>query len=98
MMTMPPKPVTRNEFDKTCDEIKEVKALVWEIKDNHLKHLQSEVKKLTACSDDLDLKMDAIIGSQKTTDGKLSILLPFVYSILGISVLAGLATLFEKLF
>lgn len=92
------KSVTRTEFDQACDEIKEVKALVFEIKDNHLKHLQSEVKKLTTCSDELDLKMDAIIGSQKNTDGKLSILLPFVYSILGLSVLAGLATLFEKIF
>lgn len=92
---MPPRTsVTRNEFDKACDEIKEVKALVFEIKDNHLKHLQSEVDKLSTCSNDLDLKIDAIIGSQKTTDGKMSILIPLVSAIASISIIAWIAKLF----
>jgi hypothetical protein len=80
---MPPKPVTRAEHEALCsdvieakDEIKEVKALVFELRDNHLKHLQSDV--------------DCI-------KGKFQVLMPFIYAILSISVLAGLATLFEKL-
>ena len=47
---MPPKPVTRAEHEALCsdvteakDEIKEVKALTFELRDNHLKHLQIDV-------------------------------------------------------
>lgn len=81
---MPPKPVTRAEFNNACDEIREVKdeiketkAIVFELRDNHLKHLQSD--------------MDCI-------KGKFQILMPFIYAILTISVIAGLTTLFEKIF
>ena len=74
---MPTKFATKTEFNEACDEIKEVKALVFELKDNHLKHLQSD--------------MDCI-------KGKLQILMPFIYAILGVSVLAGLATLYERLY
>ena len=85
---MPPSYVTQEQHKDFCDKVEvqydnfskqldQTNGQIFDIKDNHLKHIESDMSEIK---------------------GKLSMIIPYLYAIFGVSILAALAALFDRFF
>jgi hypothetical protein len=84
---MPPKSVC--EFHQTVsDDVIVTKQMVFEIRDNHLKHVQASLDKIVEKQDKITEDLEQSMTDRANIRGKLTIVLPLMYALFGLTVVA----------
>ena len=60
---MSPKYATQDQFENVKQDVTECKGMIFDIKDNHLKHLQGTVDKMKGRQDIILIMISAMLGS-----------------------------------